>query len=764
MKQYIFYLIFLFSNSFAVQNDLVHAIIVAPWVQYDQQVPENKVFSYVSFQNQQIELQQNFVSSLEIQKELVRQDFICRKLYQMSLLAYNNLMNKNIQDFLKTILDPKCCYSDDVLVTLATQYKQKFYKNKKKCQQVDDGIVAELSWRNSIRKVHFEQQEAKKKREQEQQLQRAEKLRQEDQKRVQALITTRFKNQQEKFKKDLQRFGLDPEQFICLPQDFELLHHEYEYVKQLNSFDDSEKSKARLQAAQKSLDQNLAQSDQSIELSAKSQAYLKYQGFDSLLYQNCYGTALQHQLHHEQCGLFEKIADLASKPQVYVTSFFEVALKSNDAAFWANKFESLLIAANLGDIAETGCFLADWIMSTSAKYRSAILEGGFESVKDFVHMVAHPLDTIKNLAQAAGFILETMALYSSDYDEEFFKSLRKQRGLVIENMVHQGKEAFLNASGPERAKMVSRLGFDCIVTHKATQALGAFIGVLRSQGPSLRTLEWAADVIEHEPEFAGVAEKIFELQEELEKSVVNSVGEISGIKLPVKSIVADVAETFAVRPIEHILEDVAKYGYKIPLNDIALCQEVRQFIKQILSEVNCIIDVEFKEKNLWKMICEEAITRKVNLDLEHVINYGIEISENYAEGILNLKFKGGHLAGSTEALEAQGLIKILEKRKLPNGCYEYIFEDVFYKIEQTKTEFPQHWDYKKIIESCWEVYENPLIPDYLGEDKVKYIREGITKDNFKMSLIIKHYIPKNNIKVPQYTSNVVTILPFTKKI
>ena len=56
-----------------------------------------------------------------------------------------------------------------------------------------------------------------------------------------------------------------------------------------------------------------------------------------------------------------------------------------------------------------------------------------------------------------------------------------------------------------------------------------------------------------------------------------------------------------------------------------------------------------------------------------------------------------------------------------------------------------------------------MIPDYI-EIEPKLIREGITNDGFKMSLILKHPKKKLNSKISQPVCNIITALPFTKKV
>jgi len=91
-----------------------------------------------------------------------------------------------------------------------------------------------------------------------------------------------------------------------------------------------------------------------------------------------------------------------------------------------------------------------------------------------------------------------------------------------------------------------------------------------------------------------------------------------------------------------------------------------------------------------------------------------------------------------------------------NGCWEYVLENAFNGIKFTKIEFPAHWDYEKIIKSCWGIFENPIGADVLSKAQVHYYRRGIIDNVFEMSIMFK--CPTDEI------CNIVTALPYVKKI
>lgn len=62
--------------------------------------------------------------------------------------------------------------------------------------------------------------------------------------------------------------------------------------------------------------------------------------------------------------------------------------------------------------------------------------------------------------------------------------------------------------------------------------------------------------------------------------------------------------------------------------------------------------------------------------------------------------------GLVAKLEQAGVIKILSKQEIQPGCWRYEFTDLFTGSKFKKTEFPVSWNHQKIIDACWDTYEN----------------------------------------------------------
>ncbi|MCX5923166.1 MAG: hypothetical protein NTU89_01220 [Candidatus Dependentiae bacterium] len=131
------------------------------------------------------------------------------------------------------------------------------------------------------------------------------------------------------------------------------------------------------------------------------------------------------------------------------------------------------------------------------------------------------------------------------------------------------------------------------------------------------------------------------------------------------------------------------------------------------------------------------------MNMDHILNYEVSFSANKKLGIMEIEFSGGHLAGSTEALAEKGLVRITNKQQLPSGCWEFVFEDSFTGKEFTKTEFHASWNEQTIIKNSWDIFDNPLIPEYPVEGG-KIGKFGIIEDK-ELTVIIKRHEKDINI-------------------
>ncbi|MCX5923437.1 MAG: hypothetical protein NTU89_02620, partial [Candidatus Dependentiae bacterium] len=299
--------------------------------------------------------------------------------------------------------------------------------------------------------------------------------------------------------------------------------------------------------------------------------------------------------------------------------------------------------------------------------------------------------------------------------------------------------------GPQRVKMATKFTTDCIFMHKATQAVGAVAGILQTQSRTMRTIEYVSGFMGHEPAFASAAESISQATQELETFMQKSVAQelVPITEFLEKAGVTAIEARAATRSITEILSDIQNFGGKIPLSNVELCKEIKTLIENLVKEANVIIDIKLRQEFSTKWITENGLKKRVNMDFEHALNYEVAFKNNKATGLLEVKFSGGHLAGSTEALAEKGLIQIIDKKQLPTGCWEFLFEDCFTKEKFTKTEFHTSWNEQTILKNSWNLFENQEIQEFIANDTkiAKYIKHG----EQELSIVIKKHDKDINI-------------------
>ncbi len=348
--------------------------------------------------------------------------------------------------------------------------------------------------------------------------------------------------------------------------------------------------------------------------------------------------------------------------------------------------------------------------------------------------------------KALYYVLETAALNNSEMVQEHpevFEPMRDQRNAEIAQELKNLGEKFENARGPERFEALIEFGTNFHVSGKIIHAVGGVCGAVKLNATALRTIEGAASMIEDEQIF----QKVIQAAEKVEVVVQENVAK----SFVAESIEAEVINQSKIitRSITEVLTDIQKCGSKISLSNIELCKEVKALVEKLAKEASVVIDQKFRDQFLSKWITENGIKKRVNMNIDHALNYEIKFKTNKKLGVMEIDFSGGHLAGSTENLAEKGLIKIIDKQQLPTGCWEFVFEDCFTGQKFTKTEFHASWNKEMIAQQSWDLFENPNVRECVGKDEklVKYIKNG----EHELSIVMK----KHEIDI-----NIVTSVPY----
>ena len=211
-------------------------------------------------------------------------------------------------------------------------------------------------------------------------------------------------------------------------------------------------------------------------------------------------------------------------------------------------------------------------------------------------------------------------------------------------------------------------------------------------------------------------------------------------------------ELIVTRPILEILADIEKAGGKVPLSNTVLCREIKILVQRLVKECNYPISSEFRKKFFSKFITENGIKKKIDMNLDHILNSIVKITEDAKEGVLKIEYSGGHLAGSTQALENKGLIKIISKKQLKAGCWEYDCKNTFTGRKFTKTEFPSSWSAEQIIQRSWNLFDNKTIYELKANDGK--FSKSITIGKQELKIIIKKH---------DHGVNIITAVPYIEE-
>ncbi|MBP9765351.1 hypothetical protein KBD08_03380 [Candidatus Babeliales bacterium] len=558
--------------------------------------------------------------------------------------------------------------------------------------------------------------------------------------------------QQENIRQHMHQCGLNHHQDSLPCHDFHQIEQEYKNYQQIcNIMITQDTADAvwlhRAQAMQKTIDQNFIQEWHHIQLSPQAQGYLQAYGFSAELYQSCYGTSMQQQLHSEICHLFEESAKNQSCPKS-TSSFLNMALNLANISYWANQLEALTQTTTYLDCAKLAHQIGNWVIQNVPLYIEALTKVPIDSAWDFIHMASHPIELITNLGTIICLISDTATLLDED---SFGATLpaavqaRQQRYQDLNDNLKKIHDSISTSSGPERVYYVTKFIADCMLQHTAFKALASAAHVAQIQNRCIKTIRHAANIIDIQPSMSLATEQIGQATHELETVLHKSLQrELSSIEQSIAQETNIITSTISTecRSLQEITQEIEQYG-KIPLTNQALCQETQTIAEKIVQDTNVTIDRSMRLKFGPKWHIIDGIKKRVSIDIDHILNYEISFKINKQLGCMEIDLTGGHLAGSTEALAKKGLIKIIDKRKLPSGCWQYEFEDSFSKKNFTKTEFHHSWSKEKIIEETCNLFENINIAEYATKDKklAKYIKHA----EQEMSIVMKKHEKNINI-------------------
>lgn len=413
----------------------------------------------------------------------------------MGYNATENMMNKNNHDFVEQVLRTDYPLSDAQIRALWAEYDRRGLVKKKNKKDCEEKINIEIQRRQNERDV-------------------AERQRQDILQRVETERQACKKQQEEK--QEQQNMQVAYEQY---EKDFIAGQHQYVadmYDISFQAFGNDEISESRViirqQALEKTKTDDFAQYEQQYFLTPQTQAYLRMQDFDVSDYHNFFGTVLAQQFHQESCDIFAQAAIL-QKDLPFKSNILVSGILCADAAHEMNLQENITSVMSLTDL---GFALVD----LANQYGKAVFKVVFSSAQDFVHGIVHLDETIVSVVNALCFVIETVALncYSEEYGfEDLYIPLRDQRNAQIVEGLKTLGSAIVHSTCPQKVEALTRFGADFFVPGKIMHAVGATLGVLRSQIKVARSVE---TVVALAGESLGVQEVACEVAKTAQKMEV----------------------------------------------------------------------------------------------------------------------------------------------------------------------------------------------------------------------------------------------------
>ena len=467
------------------------------------------------------------------------------------------------------------------------------------------------------------------------------------------------------------------------------------------------------------------------EIDSQTTGFLQARNISIKEFKNISGTTLQHQLVDEVVTCYQKIAIAHGQYHVRTTHLTEITIDVAQTSFECNKLGNVFVAGALSSLSDV---MADTLIS--------IGKGACASIKSNIDLVLHP-DRIVEGVKVMGNAIRTVAYFVREIatDVAIVAIANKEiKDAHLDNLKSDLDDMtavcqlcfneFKKCPTQKKIEFVAQFATDCIVAGKCFKVLskiGICLGQIRAQRRFAQMFTESDLVACATGPIEELAQKATGPIDELTKKTIikECIPTTSQeVKQGLEALIEE--ESIVTRPISEILADIEKARGKASLSEDALFKEIKTFVHRGTKNSNPIIKQDLRKKLSHNFITENGIKKKVNMNLDHVLNSIVEVKKNKKTGSLEINFSGGHLAGSTQALEDNGLIKIINRKQIAPNCWEYEGVDVFTGQPITKTEFPTSWSAEYIIQQSWNLFYNKAISEFPGADGkfVKYTKLG----------------------------------------
>lgn len=443
-------------------------------------------------------------------------------------------------------------------------------------------------------------------------------------------------------------------------------------------------------AAQPVEQQNL----QSHTMSAQAQALLQLHNIDQSKFQNITVTPEQHALTLQVIDHYEALADLVFYQHAHQSALIPELVQINDLGFQAIQEKAFMLASACNNLVSEGIAIA-----------KSIYRGFAQGVQNNFEFALHPIQALQDLTHMGCMVLHhinhRLEIISNNATAPFlenkYRSLWSHDKAAIAAVAAYTKNStshwVYDTSMHQKIENLSQLGTELFaapwLAAKACSKIKNFTQVLTRFAPEIKAEQKIATTIgEIEISAAQKEQSIMQFFESEAASAFNA------------------RHGFTLMPFEEVTTLAAQYQGKIPVAMKELVESLKHHVETKLKCANIVIDPKIRKE--FEVITTELQGNKINLhmDLDHIFNYGYEITEGGNSMFNRVRLFGGHYSGSITRLEKTGLITVIEEKQLSNGCTWYNIKDNLTSQTHTKTEFPKSWNEKKVIENILEAYDS----------------------------------------------------------
>ena len=500
------------------------------------------------------------------------------------------------------------------------------------------------------------------------------------------------------------------------------------------SQDSQDRWQQRTAALDKTINEQYKQESKSYHLDEQTAGYLLFLGLPTHEYEQCTGTTLQHHIHKELFKLAQTTAKL-HRSIPYQSSMLQQAMLYNSTAISSNQHELFDLATYL---TELNYGLLSTVQSISKEGNKLLAVAGkqcIESLQELPEQLANMTMDIAKLLYSMiqphphhDLTEEEIKLFCQD-QQLFHLQIDQRHQLtmqLLQTVADSAEQWLKQRSAQNKAEDIIKITTHAattivmpeIILQKLTLALSGMMSQLKRAQPFITSSKLLQEELALEiagPELEQLLYKKMnkELMHAMDWDIEecrNSAGQLIKIR--------------GKKPTNNRIKDQA-----LIKKATSMAQEHFIIPEQISNAVK-----EFATKHEYIQAELEGILQTIEVDWEHILLPKIAKRTNFnfltrQKELKTFEVSGWH-HGLWQEFEKQGLIKIVNKIE-KNECIYLDFDWYYNRTPDTKTLYPDSWNYEKILESIQEALSNAKEINE-NNNLLKKSLQGKTKNNIEI--------------------------------